>query len=167
MEHRERHNSMDQQGTTKQWVNKLQTLEKDQIQWVLDWTKWQALGLEQHILIEDDTSMFILPEVKGPCPMRQQMQMAWRQLKFRDNKRELGDRFIPVSNPSYMEWVAKQYALKPVYDQGKASVDLGSLREEVEQWKSKVGILEIKLRRTEKTLKQSQEAEDKVKRSNH
>ncbi|KAL3520423.1 hypothetical protein ACH5RR_018572 [Cinchona calisaya] len=110
--------------------------------------------------------MFILPEVKDLCPMRQQMEMAWRQLKFGDNKREPRDRFIPVCTPSYMEWVAEQYALKPAYGKEKASVDLGSLHEEAEQWKSKVEILEIKLRMTEEALNQSQEAEDKVKKSN-
>ncbi|KAL3520422.1 hypothetical protein ACH5RR_018571 [Cinchona calisaya] len=32
MEHRERYNSMDKQGTTAQWVSRLQALEEDQIQ---------------------------------------------------------------------------------------------------------------------------------------
>ncbi|KAL3513023.1 hypothetical protein ACH5RR_025740 [Cinchona calisaya] len=42
MEHREGYNSIDQQGTTIQQVSRFQALEEDQIQWVLDWTKWKT-----------------------------------------------------------------------------------------------------------------------------
>ncbi|KAL3507944.1 hypothetical protein ACH5RR_033326 [Cinchona calisaya] len=42
MKHRERYKSMDQHGTTAQWASRFQDLEEDQIQWVLDWTKWKT-----------------------------------------------------------------------------------------------------------------------------
>ncbi|KAL3534233.1 hypothetical protein ACH5RR_002694 [Cinchona calisaya] len=96
-----------------QWASRFQDLEEDQIQWVLDWTKWKDLVLYAMLY-----KFLPLPGVSGIIPY------ISFQLELGNNERDPKDRFIPICTLSYKKWIAEQCAPKPAYDKEKVLRDL-------------------------------------------